>query len=187
MRSGWKIVSILLAASGLLFIFLSGWIPAKAVVAQFLLQQAWQGSKVTGRIVKPWPWADTWPVGRLMQGRLGVDLIILEGESGEVLAFGPGHFPATGTPGTNKHCVLAGHRDTSFTFLRDLVDGDTIIVEGLTGEQRYKVMGRTVVRAEDLFLDRDNEGMLSLITCYPFRSVAPGTALRFLVTAILLP
>lgn len=163
------------------------WIPAKAIVAQHLLHRAWQESMVMGRGVRPWPWADTWPVGRIQQQRLGIDLIILEGESGEVLAFGPGHLPMSGAPGMEKHCVLAGHRDTSFAFLRQLREGDTLLLEGLAGQQLYQVASSSVARAEDLYLDREIGGMLTLITCYPFWAVDPGTPFRYVVTAVLFP
>ena len=43
------------------------WIPAKARIAQVLLELAWQQSLISGgeKTVKPWSWADTWPVARL--------------------------------------------------------------------------------------------------------------------------
>lgn len=66
------------------------WIQVKAVAAQWLLQQAWAQTLETQQPAKPWPWADTWPVGRLMVPRLGINQIILADTSGQSLAFGPG-------------------------------------------------------------------------------------------------
>jgi sortase A len=172
-----------LAVAGILCVAGGLWIPAKAIVAQHLLRRAWQESLATAALVKPWPWADTWPVGRLQAPRLGIDLIVLEGESGEVLAFGPGHLPRSGLPGKEGHCILAGHRDTSFAFLQDLKAGDLLQLQGQNGRSTYRVQTTTVARAEELYLDGEEAGLLTLITCYPFAAVAPGTPLRFVVTA----
>ena len=160
------------------------WIPAKAKLAQYLLQRAWQQSLAGGNIVKPWPWADTWPVGRLQNDRLGVDLIVLEGESGEVLAFGSGHLSQSTSPGEEGHCILAGHRDTSFNFLKDLQVGDQLKLEGKDGKELYLVQAFGAVRAEELYLDSEKTGVLTLITCFPFKAVMPHTPVRFVVTAV---
>ena len=179
-----KIIVSVLIVAGISFLCAGFWIPAKAILAQHLLQRAWQQSLTTGNIVKPWPWADTWPVGRLTNDRLGIDLIVLEGESGEVLAFGPGHLRASSAPGEGGHCMLAGHRDTSFAFLKDLKTGDILFLEGKGGKEHFLVRTTGVVQAEDLYLDSEREGFLTLITCFPFKAVIPNTPDRFIVTAI---
>ena len=46
------------------------WIPAKAALAQVLLERAFERSVATGRPVKPWPWADTWPALLSVAGML---------------------------------------------------------------------------------------------------------------------
>lgn len=133
--------------------------------------------------MKPWPWADSWPIGRLRQPRLGVDLIVLEGASGEALAFGPGRLEGGSQLSENKHSVLAGHRDTSFIFLQNVQHGDKITVESLTTQDTYTVESTEIVAANELYLDREKPQTLSLITCYPFDSVLPQTTMRYLVTA----
>ncbi len=169
--------------AGLFCLLWGFWIPAKAVLAQILLQRAWKVSLQTQQPVKPWPWADSWPIGRLRQPQLGVDLIILEGASGEALAFGPGRLEGSSQLGENEHSVLAGHRDTSFTFLKDLQQGDKIFVESLTKQYTYTVERTQIVSADELYLDKKRSHTLSLITCYPFDGVKPHTTLRYLVTA----
>ncbi len=183
MSRSWTIAVAVLVLSGMASLGAGLWIPAKALLAQHLLQRAWQQSLVTGKIVKAWPWADTWPVGRLRNDRLGVDLIVLEGDSGEVLAFGPGHLTKSGSPGEKGHCMLAGHRDTSFAFLKDLKVGDLLTLEGKGRKDTFTVLTTGVVRADDLYLDGEREGALTLITCFPFKAVIPGTPFRFIVTA----
>ncbi len=183
-----KRVGILLFAGGI-FLLVSGlWIPAKGALAQLLLQHAWQQSisnyqKGERRAVRPWPWADSWPVGRIYVARLGVDEIILEGGSGEALAFGPGHEESSALPGTLQHVILYGHRDTSFSFLAKLEQGDVVVLEGRDGQQQhYQIENMEVVDASRLFLQKEGEGIASFITCYPFFQPVGGSTLRYLVT-----
>ena len=164
------------------------WIKAKAVLAQILLQRAWQQTLMLGRPVKAWPWADTWPVARLRVERLGVDVIVLEGESGEVLAFGPGHLAASAQPTDSGNCALAGHRDTSFSFLADIRKGDIVSMQARSGrERRYQITSTAVERYDHLFLEDTTSPWLTLITCYPFNSPVPGGLLRFIVFARMVP
>jgi sortase A len=177
------IVFILILGGG--FLLADGcWIKAKAVLAQLLLQHAWEESvSHQGTVNRPWPWADTWPVARLEVPRLGVDLIVLEGESGEVLAFGPGHLSASSAPGGGGHTILAGHRDTSFKFLQELRMGDSILLHTAhNGVLSYRVQNTLVRDAEDLYFEDSQSSALTLLTCYPFDGLVAGT-LRFLVFA----
>ena len=95
------------------------YIPAKAVVAQQLLQLAWERAQDGARAARSWPWADTPPVARLIVPELDIDQIVLEGASGRTLAFGPGVLPGSVPPGDAGHIVISGHRDTHFRFLAD--------------------------------------------------------------------
>ena len=172
---------VLLVAGGLLLAD-GCWIRAKAVLAQYLLQNAFQETIRTGKLTKAWPWADTWPVARLRMERLDVDLIVLEGEHGEVLAFGPGHVPTSSAPGSNGHCLLVGHRDSSFSFLQYLQPGDIFSLQAGDGTLQYFRMRESSVHAADtLYLDESDQASLTLLTCYPFDSIQPGTKLRYLV------
>ena len=73
----------------------------KAELAQYLLlEKAWTRTLQGENQVKPWPWADTWPVARLQLPKYGIDLIVLSGASGRTLAFGPGHVSTSAQPGT---------------------------------------------------------------------------------------
>ncbi|MEN8190622.1 MAG: class GN sortase [Thermodesulfobacteriota bacterium] len=161
-----------------------GWIKAKGVAGQVLLERSWQRSQQSRAVVKGWPWADTHPVARMTVFRLGVDLIVLEGDSGEVLAFGPGHYRASAAVGGEGNCILAGHRDTSFSFLRELVAGDLIMLEDRDRQNHgYRVRNMEVVSREHLYLKRGETGWLTLITCYPFDALEPGGPLRYVVYA----
>jgi sortase A len=179
-----RIAVFVLMASALVLIGDGCWIKAKAVLAQYLLRQAWQQTLRTGAPVKAWPWADTWPVARLRIKRLGVDAIVLEGQSGAVLAFGPGLLATGAAPNAAGNCVLAGHRDTSFRFLAHIKKGDILSLQGRDGkESAYKIVSTAVVRYDHLFLGQSARPWLTLITCYPFASPIPGGPLRFVAFA----
>ena len=164
------------------------YIPAKAWLAQGLMQRAWLRAGTDVERPAPWPWADTWPVARLRSEAREVDLIILEGGSGRTLAFGPGHLSASAMPGEIGNTVIAGHRDTHFRFLRSIETGELLSIELAGGQKHvYKVIGTDVVdsRKGSLVLDTDAP-MLTLVTCYPFEARAPGGSLRYIVTAKML-
>ena len=114
-----------------------------------------------------------------------VDLIVLAGGSGRTLAFGPGHLSASSLPGQRGNSVIAGHRDTHFSFLQYLAVGESLRIETSDGrELSYTVVDLDVVdsRRGSLVLDTD-ESMLSLVTCYPFNAIEAGGPMRYVVTA----
>lgn len=161
------------------------WIPAKAWIAQEMLQRAWDRTREGDSQARPWPWADTFPVARLSARRGEAELIVLEGGSGRTLAFGPGHLGASVLPGENGNSIIAGHRDTHFAFLRHLQSGDGISVELPDGRGHlFRVVALDVVdsRRGSILLDTESP-MLSLVTCYPFGASEPGGPLRYVVTA----
>jgi len=164
------------------------YIPAKAWLAQELMQRAWTRSAAGHNQAVPWPWADTWPVARLAAKSGDIDLIVLAGGSGRTLAFGPGHLSASALPGQNGNAVIAGHRDTHFSFLRDVEVGESLVIETISGRKHvYKVVGIEVVDSRRGSLQLDTAvPMLSLVTCYPFDATDPGGPLRYVVTAKML-
>ena len=122
-----------LLAVGLWQIGEGSWIYAKARLAQFLLQRAWSRTLAGESTVKPWPWADTWPVARLRVPSQGIDVIVLNGAYGRTLAFGPGYAESSSFPGSPGTTILTGHRNTHFEFLKRLKQDDEIVVETAAG------------------------------------------------------
>lgn len=163
----------------------AAWIPVKAQIAQMLLQRAWQRTVAGDGNARPWPWADTYPVARLRAPEHGVDLIVLAGATGRTLAFGPGHVSGTAEPGQWGNCVLSGHRDTHFNFLKDVLPGEEITLETPDGAVRhFQVTARHIVYEDDIqILDDLGDSTLTLVTCFPFDAIAPGGPLRFVVRA----
>ncbi|MDH5265396.1 MAG: class GN sortase [Betaproteobacteria bacterium] len=162
----------------------AAWIHAKAALAQRLIASAWEDGKSGGKR-KPWPWADTRPLARLTVPTRGVDLYVLAGTSGRSLAFGPGHVDGTALPGSAGNSVIVAHRDTHFAFLRDLREDEEIDVEDARGRRtRYRVREVAIVdKGETRLLDPADSPQLTLITCWPFDAVQPGTPQRYVVIA----
>ncbi len=161
------------------------YVPAKAWVAQELMQRAWRRAQDGDAEVPPWPWADTWPVARLSAKGGDIELIVLEGGSGRTLAFGPGHLSVGALPGEVGNSIIAGHRDTHFQFLQFMKRGESILFEMADGKNHlYQVTDIDVVdsRRGSILIDTESP-MLSLVTCYPFGAPQAGGPMRFVVTA----
>jgi sortase A len=161
------------------------YIPAKAWVAQEMMQRAWRRAESGDPKAVPWPWADTWPVARLSAPGAEADLIVLEGGSGRTLAFGPGHLSVSVLPGEQGNSVIAGHRDTHFQFLQHVREGESIMVDRPDGRGHlFRVTGIDVVDSRRASILLDTEApMLSLVTCYPFNARDTGGPMRYVVTA----
>jgi sortase A len=173
-----------LAAAGLACLSWGLWIPAKAVLAQVLIANAWTRSLDGEEDPRPWPWADTWPVAKLAIPRIEKTVFVLANASGHALAFGPAHVAASAAPGQMDNVVFAGHRDTHFAFLRELEEGDEVTLETRSGVARYRVDGTRVVHEAQMeILDRSGRPELTLLTCFPFDSIVPGGPLRYVVHA----
>ena len=176
------IAGLLLGGEGL-------WIHAKARLAQLLLELSWR-SELTGSRLKPWPWADTHALAKLTIERDGSTEIVLAGASGRTMAFGPGHLDGTALPGEVGNCVITAHRDTHFAALRYVGPGDVITLQRADRRVvRYSVKATRVVAKEDTSVLRQDDARvrLTLITCYPFDAIRPGTPLRYVVMAEALP
>ncbi len=178
-------LALLLALSACVPLGHAGYMNAKAELAQVLLQRAWQQRLETGVATKPWPWADMSPVARLKVARLGINEIILSGDSGRTLAFGPGWAPSSALPGTPGLSVVSAHRDTHFAFLRNLHVGDRIEIDGGKGSQSLRVTSMRIAdsRQERIETTEDTDQLL-LVTCYPFDALSAGGPLRYVVAAV---
>jgi sortase A len=178
---------LVLAFVGTILFGDGAYIHAKAWLAQVLLERAFDRSIATGEAVKPWSWADTWPVARIEVKRIGASAIVLAGTSGQALAFGPGHIDQTVDAGERGIAVYAAHRDTHFRFLRNVAVGDVIEITRSDGKHfRYRADGSSVVRFDASGIDIETQDFeLVLTTCWPFDAVTPGPE-RYILHATLI-
>ncbi|WP_267426509.1 class GN sortase [Methylobacterium sp. GC_Met_2] len=175
-----RALAALLTLVGLGLAARAAWIPAKAALAQVLLERAFARTLAEGRSARPWPWADTEPVALLTVA--GRSFVVLRGGSGQALAFGPGHLdgtPEAGAPGT---AIFAAHRDTQFAVLGQLRPGDPVTVTGRDGRtRRFRVTGTRVARWDASGIDPQAPGRhLDLVTCWPLEALQSGP-LRLIV------
>jgi sortase A len=176
--------AIALAFAGSWQVAAAGWIHAKARLAQHLIASAWDRGQASGLPTRPWPGADLKPVARLTVPTRQVDLYVLDNATPRALAFGPAHLGGTASPAGTGNSVIVAHRDTHFAFLRHLVPGDAIELNGLERNASYRVREITVVHESDTRVLQEREGdQLTLITCFPFFAATPGTEMRYVVVA----
>lgn len=182
----WHIVLVLLLLCGGISQIASGlYIYAKAELAQWLLDSAWQRTLSGEASVKPWQWADTWPVARLYLPDSETGLMVLSGSSPRNLAFGPGYMQASSYPGTVGNTVIVGHRDTHFRALELLSVGQRLTIEADDGTiTDYRITDVVIAdESQTALLRSGDDYLLTLITCYPFDALMPGGPLRFVVRA----
>ncbi len=160
------------------------WIPIKAELAQILLNRAW-AKTLDGDAVPPWPWADATPVAELTIA--GERFVVLSRDSGEALAFAPGHVPGSVLPGEPGLSVIAAHRDTHFKALGRLAPGDVVMVRGADGnaEEFHVEYGQIVDARQDTLFTGGDAPRLALVTCWPLDSPVPGGPLRLVLYAAL--
>ena len=157
-------------------------IALKASLAQALLARAWVRSEHGAHAIRPWPGADLWPAARLGLPRQGASAIVLAGASPRNLAFGPAHVAASGWPGEGRASVIAGHRDTHFSVLEQVAHGDPVTLERRGHQHVFRVVGTAVVHRDAVALVAAADELV-LVTCWPFRALAPGTPWRYVVRA----
>lgn len=182
LKRHWALAAVCLTAA--IFLIDALWIPVKAELAQHLLERSWLRTLAGEPNAKPWPWADTRAVAVLEVPRLGLKEIVLEGSSGRNLAFGP-TLVNTARLDISADRVLSGHRDTHFSFLKELRTGDLLRLRTTDETRDYRVNRLKAVdsRIQQLVIDNSVE-RLTLLTCYPFDAPTTGGPLRWVVTAL---
>lgn len=122
-------------------------------------------------------------IGRLQVPRIGISVMVLEGDDARTLRHGAGHVPGSAWADHAGNLAIAGHRDTFFRGLRDIRKDDEIELTTLNGSYVYRVESIQIVRAGAMqVLDKTPESVLTLITCFPFSYIGPAPD-RFVVRA----
>ena len=140
-----KLIAVALLLGALGFAGQGTWLQGKAIVAQWLIAQAWEQQLSSGKQVRPWSWADTWPVAKLTAPDGSISYV-LSGVSGQALAFGPGKLDNGVGPGDIGTLLLAGHQDSHFAFMQRLKTGDRLRIQAANGEEyQYRIDSQRVV------------------------------------------
>jgi sortase A len=111
------------------------------------------------------------PVGRLKIGRIGLNMIVVQGTDESSLKKGPGHYIQSGLPGEGHLIYIAGHRTTylaPFAYINNIRDGDYITFQVPYGTFTYRTFRHYVVADDDLAVLRDHgREILRLQACHP--------------------
>jgi len=111
------------------------------------------------------------PVGRLRIGRIGLNMVVVQGTDHETLKKGPGHYLGSGLPGEGRLIYIAGHRTTylaPFAWINNIRNGDYITFDVPYGTFTYRATRHYVV-ADNTVAVLKNTGMeiLRLQACHP--------------------
>ena len=122
-------------------------------------------------------------IGRIRIPRLDMSVIVMEGTDEATLQNAAGHIAGSALPGQSGNVGIAGHRDTLFRPLRNVKQGDIVLLGTPEGEYRYRVVSFRIVDPDDVsVLDPGESEILTLVTCYPFYFIGPSPN-RFIVRA----
>lgn len=163
----------------------SAYLPAKAWLSERLIAHSWEVTQNTNKPSPPWPWADTTAIAKMNVPRLHKSLVLLKGTDPTTLAFSAGVMHQYSRLTTTSPFVVAGHRDTHFSFLEGLQMKDVISISDIDGKtQHYKVEELSIVDSEKTpLIIQEDDTRLVLITCYPFNALRAGGSLRYVVKA----
>jgi sortase A len=122
--------------------------------------------------------------GRLTIPRLGMQVIVREGDDERTLGMAAGHIPGTAMPGQPGNVGIAGHRDTLLRGLGRIQQRDLIQFDSVDGKQfQYEVESTAIHSPKDVeVLNAGDYPELTLVTCYPFDYIGPAPK-RFIVKA----
>lgn len=134
----------------------------------------------------PWQWADSYPVAKLTSKKNNISWIIMTGMTGRTMAFSPTWLEDSAKPNQYGNTVISAHNDSHFNVLENSGIGDEFLLEDQQGKiLTYRIMTIDVVPEYDIssYLFQD-ETMITLITCYPFKATNSAKTQRLVIQAI---
>jgi len=168
-----SIIKKSLLITGSLLCLHASWLPVKALLSQQLISYSWHQTIERQQKIKPWPWADTYPIAELSFQRLNKSIVVLNGGDPTTLAFSAGAIAPFNQASSTQPFVVAGHRDSHFSFLDEVFMKDIISLADKHGRsQLYQVEAIDIVDAStgELPILADDSSLV-LITCYPFTNI----------------
>jgi sortase A len=163
-----KPLSTVLIGTGAILIFYVAGSYYSSYRAQRSLMKQWQQANSE----------DSWSgpaLSRISIPKIGLDAVIVEGTNRRSLSKGPGHLLSTVLPGERGNAVIAGHRDTFFRRLSELIPGDDIFIRQGGESYHFVVFRKRVVTPDDISVLRTgSRSILTLITCFPMTYIGPA-------------
>jgi sortase A len=131
--------------------------------------------KQADRLSGPHAFLEGEVIGEIQVPRLGLDAIVVQGDSAAILRQAVGHLSQSALPGESGNVALAGHRDTFFRPLRDVRLKDEIRFKTQERSFDYQVESIEVVAPTDVrVLQSSSAHELTLVTCFPVYYVGPA-------------
>jgi sortase A len=119
--------------------------------------------------------------------RLKLEVPVYDGTSDAVLDLAAGRIEDTALPGTAGNVGIAAHRDGFFRVLKDLKEGDALVLDTPIASEQYRVEWIRITTPDDVSVIDPTPGRaVTLVGCYPFYHVGPAPQ-RFIVRAVPAP
>ena len=119
--------------------------------------------------------------------RLKLEVPVYDGTTDAVLDLAAGRIEDTALPGTTGNVGIAAHRDGFFRVLKDIKEGDTLVLDTPVATEQYRVEWIRITTPDDVsVIDATPGRAVTLVGCYPFYHVGPAPQ-RFIVRAVPAP
>ena len=116
--------------------------------------------------------------------RLKLEVPVHDGTTDAVLDLAAGLIESTAVPGTPGNVGIAAHRDGFFRVLKDIKEGDVLVLDTPGAAEQYRVEWIRITTPEDVSVIEPTPGpAVTLVGCYPFYHVGAAPQ-RFIVRAI---
>ena len=116
--------------------------------------------------------------------RLKLEVPVYDGTTDAVLDLAAGRIEGTALPGTTGNVGIAAHRDGFFRVLKDLKEGDALVLDTPVAAEQYRVEWIRITTPDDVSVIDPTPGRaVTLVGCYPFYHVGSAPQ-RFIVRAV---
>jgi sortase A len=116
--------------------------------------------------------------------RIDLEVPVYDGTTDAVLDLAAGRIEGTALPGTVGNVGIAAHRDGFFRVLKDVKEGDTLVLETPVASEQYRVEWIRITTPDDVsVIDPTPDAAVTLVGCYPFYHRGPAPQ-RFIVRAV---
>ena len=116
--------------------------------------------------------------------RLKLEVPVHDGTTDAVLDLAAGLIESTALPGTPGNVGIAAHRDGFFRVLKDIKEGDVLVLDTPGAVEQYRVEWIRITTPDDVSVIEPTPGpAVTLVGCYPFYHVGSAPQ-RFIVRAL---
>lgn len=123
------------------------------------------------------------PAATLFIPSLHVEIPVFDQLNEAAVTLGASLIPGTGELNKSSNLGLASHRDGHFRHLKDLTEGDLLLLRTDSTLRQFRVVNTRIVRPEDTWvLEPSETPSITLVTCYPFYFVGSAPQ-RYIVSA----